>query len=94
MSDRKRKPRLTDTDWKLLRRALNDAMDERDSYADAWAQGTPERAEALEYVRRYEALHRKLFGDDSLRQKDMDRFAAMPTVPISELMAGKKGILP
>lgn len=78
--------RLTETDWRTIRRALNDAMDERASYAEAWGADTTEGSTAAEKVKQYEALHQKLFGEASARQQQLDEDDATPSVSIFELM--------
>ncbi len=79
--------RLTEADWATVRRALSDAIDERSSYADAWARGTPERAAAEAQVKRYEAVNRKLFGTDSFTKREQDALDALPSKPITQIWA-------
>jgi hypothetical protein len=81
--------RLTKKDVQTIRRALNDAMDERDSFAAAYEYRGPEAEAAMQRVRDYEALHVKLFGQPSARAAEIKRLAACPTIPITSLMAGK-----
>ncbi len=81
------KRKLTESDWVTLASALNRAMDERASYADAWQDGRARRA-ALAQVKKYEALHRKIFGGPSSRQTDLDALAACPTVSIFDMKGG------
>lgn len=88
------KHRLTVADWQTIRRALNDAMEDRASFADAYGNVGPEAEKALDQVRRYERLHEKLFGRASQRRKDIARFAAMPSAPITELLARYRTPLP
>lgn len=77
--------RLTAADRKTIRRALNDAISDRSSYADAWPANAPERAAALKLVERYEALHRKMFGEASHRRQVDEALANTPTTSIFEL---------
>lgn len=80
--------RLTKKDWQTIARALNHAMDERDSFADAYSYTGPEAERAMENVREFEALHQKLFGGPSARQQDLEAYAATPTISLFELAAG------
>lgn len=80
---------LTDKDWETIRRALNDAMEDRASFADSYGGNGPEVVAALNLVKRYEKLHQKLFGSRSQRQQLIDADASHPTVSIFELMDRK-----
>lgn len=77
--------RLTEADKRTIRRALCDAMDERMSYADAYSMRGPEAEEAIALARSYEALHVKMFGEPSHRQRELDRLAATPMVSIFDI---------
>jgi ActR/RegA family two-component response regulator len=77
---------LTLTDWQTMRRALNDAMNDRASYADTWVTDAPEAIQARQQVATYETLHVKLFGEASARQMQIERFATMPTISITEMI--------
>lgn len=76
---------LTRRDMETIRRALNSAMTDRESYADAWGGRTPEGREALADIVRFEKLHAKLFGRKSARQEFADKIAAGKGVSIHDL---------
>lgn len=73
-----------------IRSALNRAMEDRDSYADAYGRQGPEAEEALKLVREYEALHVKVFGEPSFRQSEIERLKTIPTKTIQEISREKE----
>lgn len=81
--------RLTERDRKTIRRALNDAMDDRASFAGAYGYVGPEAEGALAQVREYERLHVKMFGEASYRAREIERMKQIPRVSITELTARK-----
>lgn len=80
--------KLTKADLKTIRFALNCAIDERDSYAEAYSRTGPIAEEASAAVKRFERLHRKLFGEQSANQKLQEDMAAQPAVSIFQIMKG------
>lgn len=86
--------RLTAKDWRIIRVALNHAMDERDGFADAYSYKGPEADAAMLAVREFEALHQKLFGECSARQQLIERYAALPSAPITKLFAAGDALAP
>lgn len=68
-----------------IRQALYDAIGWQQSLADAWASGTPERAEAQDQVRHYRALLKKRYGDRRLPSERT--FADAREVTLDELRA-------
>ena len=67
----------------VLRRALRDAIEWQKSLADAWREGTHERQEALDQVKRYEVLLVEAGG------KVEDPFKGMKTIPVDEILRRK-----
>ena len=76
---------LTKADLVTIAQALNHAIDERDSLADAYAHTGPEAQKAAAAVKAFEALYVKLFGEPSGRQRDIDDLAKVPLVTIYEI---------
>lgn len=81
--------KLTARDMATLRRALNCAMENRAGFAEANHPGSVKN-EALREVRSFERLHKKIFGDKSHRQKQIERFEAMPLVALTDWVARHK----
>lgn len=76
---------LTADDMRTIRSAINYAMDERDSYADAFGYKGPEAERAMATMRRFEALHVKLFGEPSAFQQEIEASKKTKKISIFEL---------
>lgn len=78
--------KLTAKDLRLIRSALDHAIVERESFADAYNNQGPEGCGALKLVEQFEALHVKLFGTPSGPAQDKAVYAAMERVPLNKLV--------
>lgn len=76
---------LTRKDVQTIRSALNRAIDERLSLADAYSNQGPEAEEALALVSRYEKLHAKIFGEPSDHVRHEAYLKAQPMKTIQEI---------
>ena len=73
------------TDRQTLRRALYDAIEWRQSYAESWSTGEPERVKAEAQVAEYRRLLLKRYGDD--RTPGESRMKNAKLVSIFEIVA-------
>lgn len=80
--------KLTKADWRTIAYALNCAIQERDSYADAWGKGK-EADRALKAVKQFKAVHLKIFGERSAIELADERLAVCDKISIFDLMAPK-----
>lgn len=79
--------RLTQADRKIIRSALNDAMRDRDTFADAYSRKGPEAERAIAQVAAYEALHVRMFGYHSAAAQQAIEDATCEKVSIFSLNA-------
>jgi hypothetical protein len=80
----RRRP-ITATDLQIIRSALNRAIEERESYADAYSRRGPEAERALAMVAMYEKLHVKLFGEPSAVEQEREKIRNTPAVSIFDI---------
>lgn len=73
MGERPHRVQLSRRDIETISRALNYAIGDRESFADAYGRKGPEANAALADIDRFEKLHIKLLGRPSARAS----FAAM-----------------
>lgn len=67
MGERPHRVKLSRRDIETIRRALNYAIGDRESFSDAYSNKGPEAKEALADIVRFEKLHIKLLGRPSAR---------------------------
>lgn len=80
------RPRLTDADWQTIRQALNHAIEERESYADAVFNDPVHHKRAVNACKKFEALHVKMFGEPSSVAKQAAADAVAPTISLFDLV--------
>jgi hypothetical protein len=73
----------------IIRSALNRALHDRASYADAYGGVGPEAEAAWALMARYETFHYQFFGEPSQFVKDADALHNAPTISIFELRKSK-----
>jgi hypothetical protein len=75
------------TDRDTVRRALYDAIDWQQSYADSWRGPGPEHDAALDLVKRYRVLLKKRYGvTETPAERRLDH---IPGVNIQDLPQGE-----
>lgn len=82
--------KLTEEDLNTIRFALNYAIDERESFAEAYHRTGQEAELALSNVKRFEELHKKIFGEASGVQQRKDYFNSLTSVSLHELKDNTK----
>jgi hypothetical protein len=82
--------KLTEEDLNTIRFALNCAIEERESFAEAYSNVGPEAERALSNVKRFEKLHKKLFNEASTVQQSKEYFNSLTKVSLHELKDNSK----
>lgn len=74
-----------------IRQALYDAIGWQEGLADAWSEGSPERKEAIDRIKRYRRILERRYGTSMTSlDKKLKEATLKPVLPAPPVLAEKR----